>query len=338
MVQAARIDVSSPDIARFAVHGGRVDVARAAYPAVADWIDLSTGLSPWSYPATIEAAALAHLPTPEALATLEASAAAAFGVSASRVVAVPGTDLALRLLGRMIGGHAIVGGPGYSGHMTMWAGRAISAGFDALPDAVRSGETVMVARPNNPDGQIIDAATLERIAERDDWLIVDEAFVDATPEISLAGRDWDSLIVLRSFGKFYGLAGLRLGFVLAPPMIVLGLRELLGDWPVPGPAIAIGTAAYADRDWAAMQAARVREGAARLDALLGGAGLGVAGGTALFRLIETPQRDGLFDHLAQRGILTRPFADRPHWLRMGLPGTPAAWDRIASALNDWSKK
>lgn len=337
MVQAARIAIASPDIARFAVHGGRIDAARAAYPGVGDWIDLSTGLSPWGYPATIDMAGLAHLPTPEALARLEATAAAAFEVQAKRVVAVPGTDLALRLLGRMIGGHAAVAGPGYSGHLAMWAGRAINLGFDALPDAVRRGETVVVARPNNPDGHVVDAATLERIAERDDWLIVDEAFVDATPELSLARRGWDSLIVLRSFGKFYGLAGLRLGFVIAPPAIVEGLRDLLGDWPVSGPAIEIGTKAYADRDWAAMQAARVAEAAARLDALLAGAGLTVMGGAALFRLVETPHAHALFDHLAQRGILTRPFADRPQALRLGLPGTPAAWDRIATALNDWSK-
>lgn len=337
MAQAARIAIASPDIARFAVHGGRIDGARAAYPGVADWIDLSTGLSPWSYPASIDMAALAHLPTPEALAMLEATAAAAFAVPAQRVVAVPGTDLALRLLGRMIGGHAAVAGPGYSGHLAMWAGRAVPAGFGSLADSARPGETVVVARPNNPDGHIVDVATLERIAQRDDWLIVDEAFVDATPELSLAARAWDSLIVLRSFGKFYGLAGLRLGFVIAPPAIVQGLRELLGDWPVSGPAISIGTAAYADRPWATMQAAQVTEAAARLDALLAGARLQVVGGTALFRLVETPHAHALFDHLARRGILTRPFANRPHALRLGLPGTPAAWDRIATALNDWSK-
>ncbi|UUL82841.1 aminotransferase class I/II-fold pyridoxal phosphate-dependent enzyme [Sphingomonas qomolangmaensis] len=337
MAQAARIAIAPPDIARFAVHGGRIDAARAAYSAVADWIDLSTGLSPWAWPATIDASALTHLPTPDALATLEATAAAAFGTSAAGVVAVPGSDLALRLLGRMIGGHAAVAGPGYSGHVAMWAGRAVAAGLGSLADSARTGETVVVARPNNPDGHVVDIATLERLAERDDWLIVDEAFVDATPELSLAGQAWDSLIVLRSFGKFYGLAGLRLGFVIAPPAIVQGLRELLGDWPVSGPAIAIGTAAYADRDWAAMQVARVTEAAARLDGLFAGAGLRVAGGTALFRLVETPHAHALFDHLAQRGILTRPFADRPQALRLGLPGTPAAWDRIDTALNDWSK-
>ena len=321
------MDAARVPIAPFAEHGGRIDRARAAMPAVRDWIDLSTGLAPWSYPAQVDAAMLERLPDPAALAALEQSAAAAFGSDPALTVAVPGSDLALRLLGQMLPGRAAVLGRGYSGHVAMWP---VTPERIAAPENCDAG-TLILARPNNPDGAMIAVERLPRTGT----VIVDEAFVDATPSDSLAGEETPGLIVLRSFGKFYGLAGLRLGFVIAPEGVCASLRHLLGDWPIGSMAITIGTAAYRDTAWQSAQRERLHVAMARLDALLTAAGLTIAGGTAFFRLVEAPARDALFAHLLAAGILTRPFTDRPHHLRLGLPRDDD-WPTLTNALAQWS--
>ena len=327
------------DIEPFTAHGGRLDMARAAFPVAGEWIDLSTGIAPWSYPADVEPGMLARLPDSADLAALEAAAATVFGAKPANVVAVPGSDLALRLVAQLIDGRIAVMRPGYSGHVAMWGVAApIPVGADDL-EAAASIDAIVLARPNNPDGMVVARSRLEALAAalaaRGGHLIVDEAFADATPHASVAGTEWPGLIVLRSFGKFYGLAGLRLGFVVAPPPIVAALRRLLGDWPVSGLAIAIGTAAYADRDWQEAQRTRLDGGVAQLDGALATASLAIVGGTQFFRLIETPARDALFAHLAAAGILTRPFADAPDRLRIGIPRDQTSRARLERALNSW---
>lgn len=319
------------DIAAFTVHGGRVELARAAFPGKAEWIDLSTGVSPWSYPAAFEHAVLQSLPEPGALAGLEAAAAAVFGSNPAFTVAVPGSDIALRLLGRLIPAKApAVVGPGYSGHLAMWDGPEVISAIGDHHDAV------VLARPNNPDGAVIGRENLEAAAQdlagRDGWLIVDEAFADASADAGIAAARWPATIVLRSFGKFFGLAGLRLGFVIAPPELAAALRRVIGDWPMSGPSIAIGTAAYRDIGWQAAQRKRLEDTATRLDALVTAAGLPIAGGTSFFRLLDVPDAATLFEHFARHGILTRPFADNPRRLRLGLPADAAQMSRLAAAL------
>lgn len=318
--------MAATDLDPFTAHGGRVESARAMFGG-ADWIDLSTGIAPWAWPAG--EAAFDRLPEPGALAALERTARAAFGVPAGReVVAVPGTDLALRLLGRLIPARwGMVVEPGYAGHAAAWPGIArISAGEAAT---VAAG-LIVLANPNNPDGHLFDRASLLGMAKRA-VLIVDEAFADADPRASVA--DADGIVVLRSFGKFYGLPGLRLGFVIAPGAVAAGLRALLGDWPVSSAAIAIGTAAYADLGWQAAQRDRIAAAGARLDAALGR--LPIVGGTGLFRLVATADAHGLFRHLAARAILARPFADRQDRLRLGLPRDAAAAGRLAAAIEEY---
>jgi cobalamin biosynthetic protein CobC len=326
----------------FTVHGGRLDQARAAFPDVMAWADLSTGIAPWAYPVRIDAEARERLPDPRSLACLEALAAAAFGVSADRVLAVPGTDLALRLMGAILQGSAGWIAPGYSGHRDMWQGRADRIGRAALPIAADHHHNLVLARPNNPDAWIADKAMLEDaariLAARGGHLIVDEAFADATPDDSLAGCGWPGLIVLRSFGKFFGLAGLRLGFVIAAPETLRPLRALLGDWPISGPAIAAGCAAYADHDWQHAQRTRLLDGSRRLTDTMRSAGLRVVGQTGYFVLVDTAQRDALFRHLAQSGVLTRPFESEGGWLRLGLPNDEAGWALLTAALDTWSAR
>ena len=311
-------------------HGGRLSAAAKHFPqAPGSWIDLSTGISPWSYP--VENTDLSRLPEPESLAHLEAAAAATFGApDPAEVVAVPGSDLAIRLLPLLLGKQeACYLPPIYSGHRSAWPdARAVA------PDAMEEAELLILANPNNPDGRIISPEALRALPGQ---LIVDEAFADATPGISLAPNRWGA-VVLRSFGKFFGLAGLRLGFVIANRPLAARLRALLGDWPVSSSAIGIATAAYQDKDWHAAQRQRLTYACHRLDTILSAVGVDIAGGTPLFRFTRTAAAADLFRHLARSGILVRPFADDPTALRFGLPSEEPQWQRLERALSTWSKQ
>jgi cobalamin biosynthetic protein CobC len=165
-------------------------------------------------------------------------------------------------------------------------------------------------------------------------LVIDEAFMDVAPaDYSVAGDvGRGNIVVLRSFGKFFGLAGMRLGFALAAPPLAARLAALLGPWAVSGPALAVGAEALADRAWIDTTRRDLATAAARLDAILSGAGLGIEGGTALFRLARTRDADALFQHLGRAGILTRIFPDHAAWLRFGLPASEPDWRRLQIAM------
>ncbi len=206
-----------------------------------------------------------------------------------------------------------------------------------LPAALCGARLAVVVNPNNPDGRLLPRATLleiaARAATRGGLLVVDEAFVEVAPEdTSVAGEtDRPGLVVLRSFGKFHGLAGIRLGFAVAEPSTAARLRARLGPWAVSGPAIGIGLAALADRSWASRTRERLAANAARLDALLKSNGLHIRGGTALFRLVEGPA--DTFSRLGLRGILVRHFPGRPGLFRFGLPQDENSWIRLTRALS-----
>ena len=321
---------SDPNLEDFLRHGGRLAAARRAFPdAPTPWLDLSTGINPRPWKgARATAASLTRLPDPDEIKALEAAAAAAFGVSPDRVAAVPGAEAALRALPRLLGARSVaIAAPTYGGHAEAWrlAGAKVRCVAPGDLSAVAS-EAVVVVNPNNPDG-----ARREDLEAGDRWLIVDESFVETAPELSVAVRAGHRLIVLRSFGKFYGLAGVRLGFVIAEPGLAARVAAQFGDWPVSAEAIAAGTAAYADHAWRERTAARLAKDAARLDGLLAANGFEVLGGTSLFRLASTPDAAHRFTALARRGVLTRPFPDQPTWLRFGLP-KPKDWPRLQSAL------
>jgi cobalamin biosynthetic protein CobC len=204
-----------------------------------------------------------------------------------------------------------------------------------MPD---DASVVIVANPNNPDGRTTDPAKLVALAEQlgdaGGFLVVDEAFADVAPDISLV-PDLAGLpaVVLRSFGKFYGLAGLRLGFLIGDRSIVSLVEQLLGDWPVSGPAVAIGAAALADDDWRDTTRRRLATDADRFGDILASHRLHTIGGTDLFALVEDDDAPEIHDRLARQGIWTRVFADRPRWLRLGLP-PPRGFDRLDRALRN----
>lgn len=321
-------DAAPCDLAQFRRHGGRLAAAAALFPdAPSPWLDLSTGINPHAYPAPLlPRAALTRLPDPESVTALERAAAAAFGADPARVAATPGTEAALRLLPRLIGASSVrLHEPSYGGHREAWA--AIGA---RVVGGDGNAEAQVVVNPNNPDGGLVSPQAL-LAAARTRWTIVDEAFVETVPQASVAGAAGDRLIVLRSFGKFYGLPGLRLGFVVAAPDFAARVREAFGEWPLTAPTLSAGIAAYADSEWSGRMRRRLGREARRLDQLLIGAGLEIVGGTDLFRLVRADDAQSLFVRLARAGILCRPFDD-PRLLRFGLPGSADDWTRLQHAL------
>lgn len=305
-------------------------MAAAQFPCAPEpWLDLSTGISPWAYPVDgIERHTWQNLPSSEDLAELEAAAASAFGgVSPDQVVAVPGTDFAIRMLATLLPAERVgIVGPTYGGYQSAWP-NARTVSFAKA----RGADLLVCANPNNPNGAVIAKTHLQRLRNT---RVVDEAFADAMPEQSLLPHR-NGAIVLRSFGKFFGLAGVRLGFVIADRPFVKQIRALLGDWPVSGPALAIGIKAYSDTAWQQRHRERLISASDRLTVLLTEMALESVGGTPLFQLASHTDAQSLFDHLAQAGILLRPFANNPDWLRFGIPGNDAEFDRLSTALKNW---
>lgn len=315
-------------------HGGRLAQAQADHPlAPRPWLDLSTGINPHGWRRGRPAfSALTALPDPADTAALEAAAAAAFGVAAEGVVAVAGAEAGLRLLPELLGvRHAAVASPTYGSHADAW--RLAGAAVQAVARAdlfTTEAEALVVVNPNNPDGAAAPGADLVARAQGR-WLIVDESFGEVTPALSAAALARGRTIVLRSFGKFYGLAGVRLGFVLCDPELAVRIRRRIGDWPVGADAIALGRAAYADAAWAERTRARLASDAMRLDRRLRAAGFQIVGGTSLFRLTQCPDAAARALRLAGQGVLVRTFDHDPCLTRFGLPPR-SQWRRLETAL------
>ncbi|SFV03409.1 L-threonine O-3-phosphate decarboxylase [Methylobacterium sp. 174MFSha1.1] len=318
-------------------HGGDLGEARRLFPQAPEpWIDLSTGINPIPYPwPALEASAFTRLPARADLAALEEAAAQAYGADPAHVAAAPGTQALIDLIPRLRPpGRVAVLGPTYAEHAASWAraGHAVAT----VPDLDLEADVVVAVSPNNPDGRVIPARALAaasaRLAERGGWLVVDEAFADLEPIESLCGAPPPGCLVLRSFGKTYGLAGLRLGFAVAAEPLIGRVRRGIGPWAVSGPAIAVGRRALADAAWRREAASARARDAARLDALLAQAGGRIVGGTRLFRTADFTDSARLFARLGCAGIFVRRFEAAPARLRFGLPPDEPAWARLEAAL------
>jgi cobalamin biosynthetic protein CobC len=316
-------------------HGGDLDRARAEFGGDG-WIDLSTGINRVPYPVPdLSPHAWTALPTAEDVAKLEATAARAFGAT-NPVVALAGAQAAIQLVPRLSPpSRAAVLSPSYNEHAAALAAQGWAV--EAAPDlaAMDGADLAVVVNPNNPDGRRWAPDVLADLAGRVGRLVVDESFADADPGLSVAPRlepPTESVVILRSFGKFYGLAGVRLGFALAGHETSARLRNLAGPWAIGGPAIAIGTAAYRDTVWQDETSTRLHADSARLSALLADAGWPTVGATALFVTVETGDARAAQARLARARIWTRAFPYSAGWLRLGLPGSPGEWDRLAAAL------
>lgn len=321
-------------------HGGDLSDAAALAPDIDDWIDLSTGINPHAWPVTgIARRAWTALPGRADLARfLDAARAAYRAPAGAGLVAAPGTEMLIGLLPLLAGGGPVaIAGPTYGSHERLWreAGSAVNRLDPARTETI--ARHAVIVRPNNPDGAVMPAQAVRSIAERcaarGGLLVIDEAFIDCTPQDTLATlAATHPVVVLRSFGKFFGLAGLRLGIAIGPTAITDRLAARLGDWAVSGPALAIGTAALSDEGWAQAMRRRLSREAARLDRLLTGAGFTMAGGTPLFRLARHARAQDWHRALARSGLWTRRFDHDQEVLRFGLPGRRADWQRLAAAL------
>lgn len=337
-----------PEKAQGAIrHGGNLGKARLMFrQAPEPWIDLSTGINPHSYPhSPIPASAFTRLPEPGTAEELKQLAATHFGApSAQHVTLSPGTQMLMPLLAQIAINRGAQNGavlsPAYAEHArtARMAGLAVNE-VENINDLSAYGYVVVV-NPNNPDGRITDREALLTLAgairRKGGLLVVDEAFIEtggAESLVDAAGSD--ALVILRSFGKFYGMAGARLGFAIAHPDIAAELEARLGPWAVSGPALHIATEALADREWQSSMRLRLAEEARRLNELLEKAGLKIAGGTSLFTLVRDERARALFEHLGRRGILVRIFDERPDDMRFGLPGSEAEWQRLEEALRSF---
>lgn len=317
-------------------HGGNLDMACQRFGGRAeDWIDLSTGINRQPYPVgDLLPRHWSALPPRSEIEALHEAARRAYGTAAP-VLALAGAQAAIQLLPRLAKpGRARILAPTYN----EYAPNLGSAGWQVEEigdlDALAGADLAIVVNPNNPDGRQHDPAKLMALLSRVNRLVVDESFADAAPQLSLAaeaGRQ--GLLVLRSFGKFYGLAGLRLGFVLGSEADVAALAAMAGPWPISGAAIEIGRRALLDRDWAEANRARLARACLLLDDLTKLIGWTLVGGTPLFRLYEVGDAIAVQEQLARAKIWSRIFGGKPGWLRLGLPGDETEWARVAAALS-----
>jgi cobalamin biosynthetic protein CobC len=325
-------------------HGGRLRAASLRYGiALADWLDLSTGIAPYGWPLpAIPASAWARLP--EQQDGLEIAARDYYGVS--NLLPVAGSQAAIQALPRLVRDARVgIVSPAYAEHAAAWqreGHRLLELSEGGIERALERLDVLLLVNPNNPTGRRIEPQRLldwhARLAERGGWLVVDEAFIDCTPEHSLAAfSERPGLIVLRSFGKFFGLAGIRLGFVLAQPALLEQLAELLGPWAVSGPSRVVATALLQDHAGQRLQRERLLADGERLATLLSAQGFAPTGGCALFQFCYTPRANELHEFLADRGVFTRLFAS-PLSLRFGLPADEQGWQRLLQALASFAKE
>ncbi|OKO70298.1 alpha-ribazole phosphatase [Bradyrhizobium sp. NAS80.1] len=316
-------------------HGGNLDLAQRRFGGRAeDWIDLSTGINRLPYPVgEVSSRAWSALPSRAEIEALHQAARHAYRTSAA-LVAMGGAQAAIQLLPQLTPrGRARILAPTYN----EYAGVLSAAGWDVQEvgelDALAGADLAVIVNPNNPDGRCFAPKDLLALLPRVGRLVIDESFADAVPQLSLAPEaDRPGLLVLRSFGKFYGLAGLRLGFAIGNAAEIARLATASGPWPVSGAAIAIGCRALRDDAWAKGTSERLARDCVRLDDMARAQSWVLVGGTPLFRLYETADALAAQERLARGQIWSRVFAQKPTWLRLGLPGSESEWARLAEVL------
>lgn len=304
-------------------HGGGVDAARAEHGGTrSDWLDLSTGINPVPYPIpSLSADAWNALPDRTAMNALERAARLFWNVpDATSILAAPGaSSLIARIPTLAKLGKVRVESRSYNEHEAAFR----MAGWDVSKTAP---DARVIVSPNNPTGDYWTGTDHARL------LIIDESFCDLCPEksrIDLAANS--GTIILKSFGKFWGLAGLRLGFAIGDPSLIAKLTGALGPWPVSGPALRIGAAALEDNEWAAKTRKRLAHDSARIDALMLAKGAEIQGGTDLFRLYRVDDAAAWQSRLAKQQVWSRIFPYSKTWLRLGLPA-PNRWEQLEAAL------
>ncbi len=329
-------------------HGGNLRDAIAHYGRpLQDWVDLSTGINPRFYPVPQITDNAWHR-LPEKSDELLRAAQAFYAAPA--MLAVAGTQAAIQALPRLRQrSRVVVSAPSYAEHAYQWSqhGHQVTElAYSELNAAVPTADVVVICNPNNPTGAGVLPQMLllwaEQLQRRGGWLVVDEAFADTLPGTGMTPwTDRPGLIVLRSVGKFFGLAGLRLGFVAAEQGLLAKLENHLGPWTISGPAQQIACAALNDKAWQADTRNYLRQQGDRLRSLLSRQGYR-SSGTDLFQWCADAdlqlQTEQLWQHMAEQGIWLRLFRHAARGLRFGLPADEAAWQRLERAFELWSTR
>ncbi|MDF2371348.1 MAG: threonine-phosphate decarboxylase CobD [Rhizobiaceae bacterium] len=325
-------------------HGGGLTRACALYGGQpGEWLDLSTGINPVPVPVPQIAQDIwCRLPDESLMERASLGAAKAYGAAPGIMpLPVAGIQCVIPLLPQLFDGPVAILGPTYEEYRLRFAqaGCAVDVISD-IGEIAAHHKLAVIVNPNNPDGRVVAPETVLSLVlnmrERGGLVIVDEAFADMRPEVSvcaLAGQH-ENLIVLRSFGKFYGLAGIRLGFVVAAPDILCRIRDAQGPWAVSGPSLEIARALLSDGAAAAEIARQIVPRRQALGEVLSDAGLKVLGGTDLFALVEDDRAAAIFQALCKSHILTRPFSYAPQWLRFGLCPDSTSEARLRLALRN----
>lgn len=326
-------------------HGGRLKKAARDYGiAETDWLDISTGVSPWAYPLSTVPEYCVHR-LPEEQDGLEAIACHYYGTTS--LLPVAGSQAAIQILPFFLpiqrsAGPVLLPRIGYQEHHAAWLASGIALDFyEVTPTAeqIAKCSALLVIQPNNPRGTHVSVSQLKHwqaeLADRKAWLIIDEAFCDCQPELSMVTSTIPAYtVILRSLGKFFGLAGLRVGFVLAQPELLQALQERLGPWSVSGPSRYIAMQALEDNAWQIMQRQRLHDAGKTLRQQLSKIAQQLGGnvsGTPLFCRWEHPQAIQLHEQLCQSAVLTR-LTDEQDAIRFGLPKTDADQERLNDAL------
>jgi cobalamin biosynthetic protein CobC len=325
-------------------HGGNLNDAVIRFGrAREDWLDLSTGINPHGYPVRPLAENVWHR-LPERSQVLAEAAAHYYG--APTMLPVAGTQAAIQALPRLRRmSKVVVAAPSYAEHAHHWGRHGhltTEIPYAELPMAVADCDVMVVCNPNNPTGATIAPEHLlawaDHLVARGGWLVVDEAFADTTPHTSVARwTDRPGLIVLRSIGKFFGLAGLRLGFVAAQASVLTQLEDMLGPWTVSEPAQRIGCAALRDGVWQRETRVQLLASGRRLHELLSEHDIH-ATGTPLYQWWPASDADAFWQHMAERGILVRLFSQAARGIRLGLPPDEPGWQRLEQALQQWNRR
>jgi len=323
------------------IHGGRLDAAIAKHGGGRDdWLDLSTGINPNSYPVPeLHTDIWKRLPDERAVNSLNLAARNYYNVPDHvGLIAGNGTQTLIQLLPLLLGQKKIaVVSPTYEEHAYCWenAGRNVLK-VDTLESAVKSAEIVIVVNPNNPTGFTYSPEILlegaEQLAAKSGFLIVDEAFGDLMPELSVVPNVSENMIVFRSFGKFFGLAGLRLGFAICKKTLCQAMDARLGPWNVSGPALEIGALALNDTRWIENTRDQINSNCADQVEVISVCGLKLVGSAGLFMEFEHTNASAIYEGLLKDHILVRPFPQRPTRLRFGLCKNMEELERLAWAL------
>jgi cobalamin biosynthetic protein CobC len=309
-------------------HGGGLDAAIATYGGTRnEWLDLSTGINPIPYPLPKTPDHFWQtLPDSTAQSALLNAARELWGVpDTADIIATSGVSQLIAMIPHLLpAGHVEIIGPTYNEHAAAFRANGWNVG--------ETGTVRTVVHPNNPDGRIhnITVADVQKTA----LTIIDESFCDVMPAQTLiALTKQPNVIVLKGLGKFWGLAGMRLGFAIASPELIQRITEFVGPWAISGPAQFIGQTALADTKWIGQTRQRLADDAKRLDDLMSGQGAKSLGGTDLFRLYDVANAQNSQQSLAQNRVWSRRFPYSKTWLRLGLPGTDAHWTQLNYALD-----